>query len=58
MKKLKSKKKYKYKKYKKQTQSYNLSPCPDFADLTGLFISSGVNNKRESRLGFWSPNKL
>ena len=31
---------------------------PYIADLTGLFISSGVNNKRKSRLRVWSPNKL
>ena len=50
---------------KKKTQNTDalikLESCeliPYTADLTGLFIFSGINNKRKSRLGFWSPNKL
>ena len=53
--------KKKKKKKKKTGTLLKLESCeliPYIADLAGLFIFLGVNNKRKSRLGFWSPNKL
>ena len=53
--------KMKIKKHKKTNTLVKLKSCeliPYVADLTGLFTSSGVNNKRKTRLGFWSTNKL
>ena len=49
------------KKTQKTDTLLKLESCeliPYIADLAGLFIFSGINNKRKSRLGFWSPNKL
>ena len=61
MKKQDDKKKIQIKSTKKtdtllKLESHKLIPY--IADLTGLFIFSGVNNKSKSRLGFWSPNML